>query len=395
MRKAIRPPLVAVLLLLLSIASSSAFEVSGYMEAEARLFGRRAEHPGQRAHNASFALAPEFYHQWENGPAVTFVPFARLDSGDPERTHFDVRELSALFVGDAWELRVGAGKVFWGVTEFVHLVDIINQTDTVEATDGEEKLGQPMAHLSLPREWGVVDLFVLPLFRERTFPGEKGRLRAIWPVDTDHPEYESGKEAHHTDLALRYSHTLGIADFGIYHFRGTGREPILIPDPQGERLIPFYEQIGQTGLDLQLTEGAWLMKLEALYRTGKTDDFFAATGGFEYTFTGLAGTYADLGVILEFAWDERGEGAPTTFENDLMFGLRLALNDMGSSEILLGMSQDLNEESRIVSLEASRRFGDRWKAVLESGLFLDLSRNDFLYDTRNDDYLRLQLLRYF
>lgn len=112
-------------------------------------------------------------------------------------------------------------------------------------------------------------------------------------------------------------------------------------------------------------------------------------------FTGVAGTYADLGVILEFAWDERGKDVPTSFEDDLMFGLRLALNDMESSELLIGMSRDFSEKSRMVSLEASRRFGDRWKAVLTAGLFFDISRDNMVYDLKEDDYLRLELFRYF
>ena len=93
---------------------------------------------------------------------------------DSERTHFDIRELFGLWVFERWELGVGIRKVFWGVTESQHLVDIINQTDLVDSIDGEEKLGQPMVNVSIPHEWGTVDLFILPYFRERTFPGRDG-----------------------------------------------------------------------------------------------------------------------------------------------------------------------------------------------------------------------------
>ena len=93
---------------------------------------------------------------------------------DGERTHFDVRELYWETFGETWDLRIGIARVFWGVVETQHLVDIINQTDTVENSDGEDKLGQPMINLSLVRDWGTVDLFVLPGFRERTFRGVSG-----------------------------------------------------------------------------------------------------------------------------------------------------------------------------------------------------------------------------
>ena len=60
--------------------------------------------------------------------SFTFQPFIRIDQQDEERSHFDIRELAWLHVGNDWELRTGIRKVFWGVNESQHLVDIINQT---------------------------------------------------------------------------------------------------------------------------------------------------------------------------------------------------------------------------------------------------------------------------
>ena len=393
--------IVAALTLILGMVFGSratAHEVSGYVAVQGRFFPHPPLDPEQESKDGSIAAQPEYYHEWENGSSFTFVPFARLDSADSERTHFDIRELNYLYLADAWELRVGIGKVFWGTTEFVHLVDIINQTDGVESTDGEEKLGQPMVHLSIPRDWGVLDLFVLPYFRERTFPGRNGRPRLAAVVDTDNARYESSDAEHHTDFAARYSHTIGDWDFGIYNFNGTGREPTLIPslDSAGRpALIPFYEQINQTGLDLQLVAGQWLWKLEAIYRTGQSEDFFAGTGGFEYTLVGIAETSMDLGVIVEGAYDERGSRATTYFENDVMFGLRLTLNDAASSELLAGFSRDFEGSSSALSLEASRRFGDNWLLSLEVRTFLDLPEDDLFYSLRDDGFIQLELAYYF
>ena len=375
-----------------------AHELSGYVAVEGRWFLSDALFPNQKRDNASFALQPEYYHEWESGSSFTFVPFARVDSADSERTHFDVRELNYLYLGDNWELRVGAGKIFWGTTEFVHLVDIINQTDIVENIDGEDKLGQPMVHLSVPRDWGVVDMFLLPYFRERTFPGEKGRLRAAVMVDTDQARYENTDEEHHLDFAVRYSHTIGNWDVGIYYFNGTGREPTLLSgvDSDGNPVfIPYYEQINQSGLDLQLVAGEWLWKLEALYRNGQGDNFFASVGGFEYTFVGIAETRMDLGIIGEWAYDNRGHATTTGFDNDAMFGLRLAVNDAASTELLAGFLQDINNSSRALSLEASRRFGDNWKATFEARGFFNLPESDPFYSLRNDDFLQIELAYYY
>jgi hypothetical protein len=373
-------------------------QFSGYVELESRFFFNDSTFNEQKEHNGSLAFEPEYYHEWEDGSSFIFRPFGRLDYADSERSHFDVRELNYLWLTDEWELRVGVGKVFWGVTEFVHLVDIINQTDLVEDIDEEDKLGQPMVKLSLAREWGLVDMFVLPWFRERTFPGKEGRLRTEPEVDVDHARYESGAEEHHVDFAARYSNTIGDLDFGIYHFIGTGREPTLLGelDKYGRpTLIPYYEQINQTGLDVQLVTGEWLWKLEALYRRGQQENFYAGVGGFEYTFVGLAETGMDLGVIGEYAYDTRCDDATTVFQNDAMFGLRLTPNDAAGTEMLFGFMQDVKQSSNAMRLEASRRIGDNWRISLEAWGFLDAAEEDPLVAFKHDDFIRLQLAYYF
>lgn len=391
---------IRLLAIILALCSSSTVsqEFSGYLAAEANIFVHQPTFTGQSSHSASIAAQPELYHEWAGGTSFTFVPFGRLDSADPKRTHGDIRELNMLWIDDSWELRVGIGKVFWGATEFVHLVDIINQTDIVESIDAEEKLGQPMGQLSLLNDWGVVELFVLPYFRERTFPGVEGRLRTEPIVDTELASYESDKQQSHTDFAVRYSHTLGDWDLGIYHFAGTGREPTLIPgaDELGQVvLIPYYEQINQTGVDLQMVAGEWLWKLEALHRIGQWDSFTAATGGFEYSFFGINGSAMDLGVIVEYAYDSRGTSATTPFQDDAIFGLRLAFNDLRDSTLLAGWFQDRQSPAKIIQLEAGRRIGEQFKLSLELRVFRDQPEKDPLHSLRNDDHLQLELAYYF
>jgi hypothetical protein len=383
--------------MLLAATAAGAVELTGEISAETKFFTNRAIHGGQEDNSASVALRLEFYHEAANGSSFTFTPFARYDSADRERTHFDIRELNYLWLGEGWELRAGISKVFWGVTEFVHLVDIINQDDMVESPDREDKLGQPMVHLSVPSDWGTLDLFVLPYFRERTFPGKGGRLRSAVIVDTDKAIYESSDEERHLDYAARYSHSIGDLDFGIYHFKGTGREPTLQLDLTSGSpvLVPYYEQIGQSGFDAHLVAGQWLLKFEDIYRTGQGEGFYSGTGGFEYTFTGIGQSAADIGIIMEYVNDSRGKDATTAFNNDLITGIRLAFNDQASTELLGGYVEDLDNHSRIVSIEASRRIGNSIKATLETRSFVNIHKDDLIYDIRDDDYLLFELTYYF
>lgn len=111
-------------------------------------------------------------------------------------------------------------KVFWRVTESRHLVDIVNHSDNLEDIDLEDKLGQPMPLIGTERDWGDIEFFILPYFREREFAGSDGRLRTGLLVTGD-PLYESGAEENNVDLALRYSGFVGGWDMGASSFYGT------------------------------------------------------------------------------------------------------------------------------------------------------------------------------
>lgn len=375
------------------------YEMSGKVTADLRYFTQDAQFQNQDySSNLSFTVEPELYWEWNDGSDnLTFTPFVRVDEHDDERTHVDIRELSYVHVGDDWELRAGLRKVFWGVTEFQHLVDVINQTDGVEDFDGEDKLGQQMINLSLVRDWGIVDLFLLPGFRERTFAGEDGRLRAGLIVDTDNAEFESGAAENHIDTAIRWSHTLGDFDLGAYWFHGTNRDPKLrVRQSNGTtKLVPYYEQMDQIGFDAQATIDSWLWKLETIHRDTSSDNYWAAQAGFEYTFYGIQESAADLGVLLEYGWDERGEDADASAQNDLFMGARLTLNDAESTEMLAGLSHDLDYDSQSLIVEASRRFGDSWKISVDGRFFSSDDPNDLLSSVEKDDHLQLTVERYF
>ncbi len=396
------PTKIAHLFILLCcyITTGYAGEWSGYIAGETRYFTQSPLNSTQYdGNNLSLSVQPEYHYKWDDGyQSFTFVPFARIDQHDSERTHVDIRELTWLKAAQDWEIRAGIRKVFWGVTESQHLVDIINQSDSVENPDGEDKLGQPMLNAALIQDWGTVDLFMLPYFRERTFPSEKGRLYNGIPIDTDEVRYQSSAEERHVDWAVRWYHNIDAWDIGLSHFVGTSRDPDFVPIMKTAHyltLIPYYDQIQQTGLDLQMTAEEWLWKLEVISRKTSKERYTAATGGFEYTFVGVLDSDADVGMITEYLYDDRGDEATTPFENDVMLGMRLALNDTQSTELLAGVIVDLNNQGRFFSIEASRRLGDSLKISLESRFYTNLPSNSIIYNMRHEDYIQLELAWYF
>ncbi|TGO02795.1 hypothetical protein PN36_19115 [Candidatus Thiomargarita nelsonii] len=79
-------------------------------------------------------------------------------------------------------------------------------------------------------------------------------------------------------------------------------------------LIPFYEQIDQTGFDLQITKEDVLWKFEMISRKVQDGRFTALTGGLEYSFVGVFETDADVGVLAEFLFDDRDDNAATLMD---------------------------------------------------------------------------------
>lgn len=377
-------------------------EVFGELEFEGTGFFEDPQFLGQDRDGFSIAGKATFLAEWADGDVIfRFTPFARFDVQDDRRTHADVRELKLDIVEDNWSFTIGADTVFWGKTEVQHLVDIINQTDQVEDLDDEDRLGQPMLRVGYLSGIGEFSAFFLPYFRERTFPGVSGRLRSAPPVNTALPVFDTDAEEWTPSFALRYDGVFGDVDLGLSAFHGLGRDPAFFFDPAVGALRPFYERITQVGIDAQYTTEATLWKGEGIVRVGQRnaafeeETFAALTGGLEHTLFGIAGSNADLGLIAEYAWDSRGDDALTAFQNDLIAGVRLALNDEADTSMLLTSGVDVTDGATSLRLEAERRIFDDWKVGVEAQGFLNVDPTGLAGAFAQDSFFRVKLTYFF
>ncbi|WP_339864083.1 hypothetical protein [Paremcibacter congregatus] len=386
-----------------AVSGDERMTLSGYIEMEGRFFPQSSFYPAVDDWTVSFALEPLMEYISDSGGAqFSFRPFGRLDVQDSARSHFDIRALKWTGTVDRLQATVGIDTVFWGVTESVHLVNILNQDDLLEDIDQEDKLGQPMATVSYTSDFGVFSAYLMTYFREQRFPGAEGRLRLPLAVDYSQTDYQAGAGKWHADWAVRWSHVIENFDIGLYHFRGTNRDVDLAlgTDADGAPvLVPRYNLINQTGLDLQATFNDLLIKFEGIRRTGvgawAYQDYWALAGGFEYTFYDLLGGGADISLLSEYLYDDRGDLATSGLEDDLFVGVRWAANDIDSTQILMGTIFDLNSRAKFVNLEGSRRIGDSWKISLDARLFLGVPVGDPFYSISRDDFIQLRLARYF
>src|SRR5690606_16949004 len=126
---------------------------------------------------------------------------------------------------DRLEVLAGSHKFFWGVTESEHMVDVINQDDTREDIDREDKLGQPLVSVAYDSDIGIFRAIAMPYFRNRQFAGMDGRPRGPIPISKDEI-YGDGDNRWRFDWALRWSHVMGPVDMAVSHFHGRRRDPL-------------------------------------------------------------------------------------------------------------------------------------------------------------------------
>ena len=435
----VKKSLLAGLTGLLFCMPSMADEVkfSGYLEGELRYFPTSPIFKQQDSFFQSVAFEPEFYWASEDQrDSITFKPFGRLGSSDGNRTHGDIRELFYLHAGSGWQFLVGANKVFWGVTEAAHLVDIVNQTDVVEAFNGEAKLGQPMISLGIEQEWGNLDMYILPYFRTRRFASGNERYQfslpfpgledqAI-PFEYQKSLFESDQRQGHVDYAARWSNFYGDFDIAVSAFNGTAREAIPIlgsVDTSTGQFVPkaltvYYQQLTQLGIEAQYVWEEWLFKFEGIQKWIGTGNYAAFDVGFEYTFNeSIWGE--DWSILVEYLWNnrkavnitglsEQATGLPnpgvqafipgeflSPFENDVFVGARFALNDAGSTDFVAGVIRDIESHTMLFTFEGSTRVGNSVRLSANVYLLSNVAHDSSFFFSRKDDLVEFKAAWYF
>lgn len=372
--------------------------ISAELEIEATFFRDPAFDPRQEGDGLTYRFQPKYFKKFDNSWSFKFSPFFRYDQQDGERTHNDIRELALHKKDDLWEAKLGISKVFWGVTKSQYLVDIINQTDLIENIDGTVKLGQPMINLALKQKWGKTELFVLPYFRERTYESSSGRLRFLIPVDTGQAVYESSQEKKHVDYAVRWSHKLSVWNIGLSHFTGTSRAPrfTLGANVNGETvLVPNYDQIEQTGLDLKATTGRWIWKLDLINRQNPLDSYIAWTAGFQYNRKRVFKSKKDMAILVEYMYDDRNDPSKTVFERDIFLAAILKFNNPSSTAVIASYYIDEDSDERIYKFEIRRKIGKSSKLSAEAIVVSNAEVPSPLYNLRRDSYLRVKFTKQF
>ena len=217
-----------------------------------------------------------------------------------------------------------------------------------------------MINFTLEHDWGAIDFFVLPYFRERTHPDERARLRGAFPL-LKNAVYDSGAGRWHTDVAVRWSYFTGSpgsrrvglpwnqpgAALGTGDDRGRTRGAAGVPDHRSSLDRCAVDRRG----DL----------MEALTRGGHGDRFLAAVAGVEYTVFGIGPDPPISDCWLNSCSTDATKPAPFTRSTTRCSSGRAGRSTTRPTRRILGGPViDYDTGEVFAFLEAERRFSDRW-----------------------------------
>ncbi len=313
----------------------------------------------------------------------------RVDPLNRDRIRIDARDISWYGAAGDLDLAVGFRRVFWGVLESAHLVDVVNQRDPDMRWPGHQTLSQPMVGATWSSGRSALEIYLLPWTRPRPFAGRRGRLWSNHPVDGSIYRYSESSLLRHLSWAARWSISAAAWDVGITYFGGTSRDPRFEPSGPAHAphsLIPTYDRVHQFGGDVQYTGSSWLWKFEVITTDPASQRYLALGSGMEYAPVDY------LSLFLEVLWDSRGTLATTSLEHDAFAGVRLLFQD---GSVVGGTSIDLESGNVIGSVQATRRFGGNLAAAIEIRWFAGRELREPRHALLEETSISLFLQRYF
>lgn len=367
---------------------ASLWQLKGHAALGARLYSSPHE-ATKESHRLAVRLAPEW--RWaDGGTSMVFSPALYLEGANNGRTRVDVNELYlSTRLGDT-TVKAGLSRLFWGVTESRHLVDVVNPPDLAHHYAAEQRLSTAMLHVAHPTPVGRLEVLLLPWERDPKYPGTAGRPRTDLPI---HPavEHPNGTPP---AFAARLAISQGGFDSHVYFFRGLDRETVLAartqPMAAPTELTATRRLIRQWGADLQVPVGNFLAKAELTYRSGYSRNFFSGVAGGEYALSGINGSVVDVSLLGEYQFDLRPADAPlTTLERAVYAGVRVALNDPASTEFKFGVVAETTTGARIWRGDASRRIAKNWTVEGTLHVFDNARKSPSLMDYRKDSYVEV------
>lgn len=428
--------LTAALLIAPVAGQANEFSLSGQVDVGLRHYTEDGKFPGQEDSGYDPFASVRLDSNFGIGSGELVFQLSYLKDDRNGRTFLNPQKAYYTNTLDGWDFVLGYNLEDWGVSTGRSLVNVLNARNQTNQLGSSDLIGTPMANANVFTDMGTFSLYILGDEVEDNFGDEATRQRG--PIFTDDRliRYEDDDSV---DVALRFSNSFslgnGSLDIGASVFDGTSREALSLPGcVQADAtvseaacdafnanvlsaynagatpiesalasgiaavtaLTPYYQEVREYGLTAVYAQGNTQLRFEGIHRETSDESFSAAIIGGDRTFYDAFGGDGTLIVALEYHYDDRSDRQPVTvFEDDVYFGLNYAHNDTNDAKFNFGMFYDLEESSKIYTMSASRRIGDRFRVGVSANHIEADSINDPLINADGDSYFELSVSTFF
>lgn len=306
--------------------------------------------------------------------------------------YFDPTIAKVSWSNDSFQFDAGYNLVYWGVTEGINVVNIINQRDQIRDYFRKQGLGQLMLSASYFGDDINLEAYILPNFEELNFGSTTQPWGLGLPVDDSKSTFESSEGRNHIDYAARVSGMVDDLEYGIFYFDGTYREPLYYLDESTEYLVPHYILGKTVGLDAQYLYGSNIYKLElAYFKPNSFKEYVSSTLGIEKVLESSLFDNGEGTIYLEYYYDSRRNDNSVAFQNDIFLAYKHSTYNAYDIEVKVGGIIDIEHTGVIGTLNITGKITKSLKSELELIYFNANDIQDALFYSKDFDQVKFNL----
>ncbi len=352
---------ILLFILLISCRLFSEVEYKGNIGFEAQKFIHDISN--KRDNSLAFYLETEFKKKFYSSEIVVKIK-GMFDKDDKNRRYVDFNDLYYLYNFENSDILIGRTTLFWGALEFYNISDVFNSKDFLDDLfDYSSKLGS--WNIAYTRYFENSEISIITkLYEERQKMQDLKSINYFFllPYDDD---LITQKDRFRPTIFLKYS---GFGDeiqidYSFIYQNGYDNQRYMIV--QNGKLRQNAYLVNKLLGFLTLVIDDTIYKAEAAFAKSddkKVSDYVQFGVGIEHTLYGIWDK-KDLGLLLEYYRYESDQKIQNFFENDLVIGTRILINDVASSSILAGLDIDLENKEKIFILKYDTRVFDSYKLV--------------------------------
>lgn len=361
---------------ILNFAFSNDLELKSYVGFEYKSYIKQSGN--KKDYNKAVTFENELKYSFSDSKIYSKINILE-DLDEKKRDYIDFTELYFSHSFKDFDFYLGKKIIFLGSLEASNIVDVFNRQNYQKDVLSKNKKGAILSGINYYFEDDSrFDFFIKGFEEKNKLVGKDSVYYAF--VNNDYKEdllFATKKEE--PSYLLNYSKTYydeinADISFGLFY----GYDNYLLYKKTDDYYQTMLFQSLKVFTYNTFVLDSSLIKFEASYTKIQEDedfnikDFYELGFGGEYTFESIFKNH-NLGLIAEYY---KSNSVNTSLDNDLFLALRYSLNDKDSSEFLLGLVKDLENDDFSSYLKYEGRLSDAFKVS-----------SDLRY-IKNDSYLQ-------